>query len=135
MWTQKSSWLQWMDYLESIGGNCDGPEYCKNYGDITIKEGLVRAKDDPDFSHTWVLWVFDHSPPLTTSRDVRIGMINLMSSKPDDCAIARCRKIFLRHKDALSRSEKNALLKTVFRDDIKRHADMDPFRQEVLKNG
>ncbi|UZJ39151.1 hypothetical protein OO185_04255 [Prosthecochloris sp. SCSIO W1102] len=39
MWKLNSSWLEWMDHLESIGGDCEGPNFRQKSGDITVRDG------------------------------------------------------------------------------------------------
>lgn len=121
MWTLKSSWLAWMDHLESIGGECDGPDFCRKFGDITIAEGIEKCPIEQGFHYAWAVWVFQHTTPETTSVAVRHELLRLIVSPADDCSIARAKHIY---KDqALLKHEKQLVLKTVFRNGKIRYGD------------
>lgn len=130
MWTLNSSWLAWMDHLESIGGDCEGPDFCRKFGDITIAEGIARCYKAPGFRYDWVVWVFKHSPDKTTSAAVRYELLRLIVSPADDCSIARARHI---HKaQTLLKGEKELVLKTVFRNGAIRY---DDFTEAEVREG
>ncbi len=121
MWTLNSSWLAWMDHFESIGGDCEGPDFCRKFGDITIGEGIARCYKALGFRYDWVVWVFKHSPGKTTSTTVRYELLRLITSPSDDCAIARAKHIY--KVQTLLKDEKELVLKTIFRDDKNRYSD------------
>ena len=130
MWALKSSWLKWMDHLESIGGDCEGPDFCRKFGDITIAEGIEKCRTEPGFRYAWAVWVFRHTTPKTTSASVRYGLLRLITSPSDDCSIARAKHI---HKaQTLLKDEKELVLKTIFRDDKNRYSD---FTQAEIREG
>ena len=130
MWTLKSSWLKWMDHLESIGGDCEGPDFCRKFGDITIAEGIARCYKAPGFRYDWVVWVFKHSPGKTTSAALRYELLHLITAPADDCSIARAKNIY--KAQALLRGEKELVLKTVFRDNKNRYSD---FTEAEIREG
>lgn len=111
MWTLESSWLAWMDHLENLAGAevCEGPDYCRGYGDITIRQGLARAAQDTNFEMNWVPWVFKH----TSEKALRIGMIKLIATTRDDYAIARCKHLF---RDNIDAQEEVEIKNVLFRD-------------------
>lgn len=121
MWTLESSWQEWMDYLESIGGECDGPEFCREYGDITIAEGIKKSSTEHGFQYAWAVWVFEKSSPDTTSTEVRYELLRLIVAPSDDCSIARARHIY--RKQELLKHEKQLVLQTVFRNGENRYGD------------
>lgn len=112
MWTLNSSWLEWMDHLESIGGDCEGPDFCRKFGDITIAEGIARCYKAPGFRYDWVVWVFKR-PGKTTSAAVRYELLRLITYPSDDCSIARAKHIY--KAQTLLKNEKELVLKTIFR--------------------
>ena len=130
MWTLESSWLEWMDYLESIGGECDGPEFCREFGDITIAEGITQCSNEPGFRYDWAVWVFQHATPETTSAAVRYELLRLITSPVDDCSIARAKRIY--KSQTLLNDEKELALKTIFRDDKSRYND---FSEAEIREG
>lgn len=110
-----------MDYLVSIGGDCEGPDFCRTFGDITIREGIARCYKTPGFRHDWVVWVFQHTTPETTSAAVRYELLRLIVSTADDCSIARAKHIY--KSQTLLRDERELVLKTIFRDNKNRYSD------------
>ena len=130
MWTLKSSWLKWMDHLESIGGDCEGPDFCRKFGDITIAEGIEKCRTEPGFRYAWAVWVFRHTTPKTTSASVRYGLLRLITSPSDDCSIARAKHIY--RKSELLKHEKQLVLQTVFRNGEIRYGD---FSDSEIREG
>lgn len=108
-----------MDYLVSIGGDCEGPDFCRKFGDITIAEGIEKCRTESGFRHNWVTWVLNHSPSKTTSAAVRYELLKLATSPSDDCSIARAKNIY--KTQPLLKDEKEIVLKTIFRDDKNRY--------------
>lgn len=96
MFSKTDSWLKWMDYLELLGADCKGPEYCRSYGDITIEEGLRRAARDREFKMSWVPWVFRKCKERADIVDEKVvlGMIHLMATKRDSCSKSRAKGLF-----------------------------------------
>ena len=136
MWTQKSSWLQWMDYLVSVGGDCEGPDFCRKFGDITIQEGIAKCYKAPGFRYDWAAWVFQHTTTETTSAAVRYELLRLITSPLDDCSVARAKHIY--KTQTLLREEKKLALKTVFRDGKNRYtgfAEAEVREGRHLNNG
>jgi len=81
MWTLKLSWLDWMNSMRAHGADCNGPDHCCKYGDITIKEGLQAAAGDPSFNMSWARWVFI-TTKAKNDRMLNEGIIALMRSTP-----------------------------------------------------
>ena len=111
-----------MDHLESIGGDCEGPDFCRKFGDITIAEGIEKCRTEPGFHYAWAVWVFKKSPAETTNVSVRCELLKLITLPVDDCSIARAKHIYKSHR-TLPRGEQKFLLKTIFRDDKNRYSD------------
>lgn len=131
MWTLKSSWLAWMDHLESIGGECDGPDFCRKFGDITIAEGIEKCPTEQGFHYAWAVWVFQHTTPETTSVAVRYELLRLIVSPADDCSIARAKHIY-KSRQTLLRDEREFVLNTIFRDSKNRYND---FTEAEIREG
>ena len=130
MWTLKSSWLKWMDHLESIGGDCEGPDFCRNFGDITIAEGIEKCRTETGFRYAWAVWVFRQTTPETTDAAVRYELLRLIVSPADDCSIARAKNIY--RTQTLLWDEKELVLKTIFRDNKIRYSD---FTEVEIREG
>ena len=130
MWTLKSSWLKWMDHLESIGGDCEGPDFCREFADITIAEGIKKCSTVHGFHYAWAVWVFQQSSPDTTSVAVRYELLRLIFAPSDDCSIARAKHIY--RKSKLLKHEKQLVLQTVFRNGGIRYGD---FSDSEIREG
>ncbi|RDD29917.1 hypothetical protein CR161_03880 [Prosthecochloris sp. ZM] len=136
MWDLNSSWLKWMDFLDSQGACEDGPAYCCKYGDISIAQGMNQAISDPDFDIGWAYWVLKKSSSDVAVDGVRKGLYWIIASRKSDVAIAYCRKILLRKgmrfdDSDIDDSDRQLLLKRIFQDGQKRYPELEKHRREA----
>ncbi len=124
MWTLESSWLAWMDHLENLAGAevCEGPDYCRGYGDITIQEGIALGMKDTGLRRPWVEWVFQTVSNGGVDKGVRLGLLRLMAADNKNSAGCRCLKVLKENQD-LTQQEKAILIARVQKLDRARRTD------------
>ena len=136
MWALESSLLKWLDYLEKQGAACEGLDYCRKCGDITIGEGLRIGSKDSSFQISWLPWVFVKTYDDSSS-SLRSLLLSMSIDHDDDCAVSRSYRLLSVIRSKLSDDDTKAILdKIACCSRVRSHALSDDEKRYVRsKNG